>query len=161
MQVTNEVYPSDPKQIEAMMQEGPEGPIFMINLLKFKEKAEYSDGRECSLSGRDAYMIYGRAVTELLPTFGGIGFFAGDVTHLTLGQVEELWDEVAIAVYPRRGDLTRMSMSKEWREIAVHRQAGLAGQLNIETVLSPGAPTPFWLEALVKGLRDVEGNATK
>jgi uncharacterized protein (DUF1330 family) len=150
MQVTNELFPSDPKQIEAMMKEGPQGPIFMINLLKFKEKAEYADGRECCLSGRDAYMIYGRAVTELLSKFGGVGFFAGDVTHLTLGQVEELWDEVAIAVYPKRSDLTRMSMSKEWREIAVHRSAGLAGQLNIETVLSDGAPQPFWLTELMK-----------
>lgn len=152
MQVTNEVYPSDPKQIEAMMQEGPAGPIFMVNLLKFREEARYADGRECSLSGRDAYMIYARAVTELLPKFGGIGFFAGDVTHLTLGKVEELWDEVAIAVYPTRADLTRMSMSKEWREIAVHRQAGLAGQLNIETVLSDGAMQPFWVAELTKSL---------
>lgn len=159
MKVTNEVYPSDPKQIAAMMEAGPEGPIFMVNLLKFKEKAEYSDGRQCSLSGRDAYMIYGREVTALLPKFGGVALFAGDVTHLTLGQADELWDEVAIAVYPSRADLTRMSMSKEWREISVHRHAGLAGQLNIETVMSPGAPTPFWLDALMQGLRAVAANS--
>ena len=134
MQVINDVFPSDPKQIEGLMQEGPEGPIFMVNLLKFKDKAEYEDGRETTLTGREAYMIYGRAVTELLPKFGGVGFFAGDVTYLSLGQVEELWDEVAIAVYPKRRDMVRMSMSAEWREIAVHRSAGLKGQLNIETV---------------------------
>lgn len=150
MQVINDVFPADPKQIEGLMQEGPEGPIFMVNLLKFREKAEYEDGRECSLSGRDAYMIYGRAVTELLPKFGGVGFFAGDVSYLSLGRVEDLWDEIAIAVYPKRGDMVRMSMSKEWREIAVHRSAGLAGQLNIETVLSPDAPPPFWLAELTK-----------
>ena len=97
-------------------------------------------------------MIYGRAVTELLPSFGGLGFFAADVTHLSLGQVEDLWDEVAIAVYPKRADLLRMSMSKEWREIAVHRSAGLAGQLNIETVLSADAAPPFWLAELLKNI---------
>lgn len=39
----NDVYPQDPEQIAAMQQPGPDGPIYMVNLLKFKEKAEYSD----------------------------------------------------------------------------------------------------------------------
>ena len=34
--------------------------------------------------------------------------------------------------------MVEMSMSKEWREISVHRDAGLKGQLNIETVLQEG-----------------------
>jgi hypothetical protein len=139
MQVENEVFPKDPERIRQMMEPGPDKPIYMVNLLKFKEKAEYKDGRETNLSGRDAYMIYGRAVSELLPKFGGHAVFAADVTFLTLGQVEELWDEVAIASYPNRRAMVEMSMSKEWREIAVHRDAGLKGQLNIETVLQPGS----------------------
>ena len=139
MEVVNEVMPSSPERIQAMMEEGPEGPIYMINLLKFKEKAEYEDGRETDLSGYEAYQIYARAVADILPKFGGRGFFAGDVTFLALGQVEELWDEVAIAVYPRRADLLAMSSSPEWQAAAVHRTAGLAGQLNIETVAQPGA----------------------
>ena len=80
-----------------------------------------------------------KAVAKLLSAFGGKGFFAGDVTFLALGQVEDLWDEVAIAMYPKRADLLRMSSSEEWQKIAVHRTAGLAGQLNIETVAQPGA----------------------
>jgi uncharacterized protein (DUF1330 family) len=144
MQVTNEVLPTDPERIMAMLEKGPDGPIFMVNLLKFKDKAEYEDGRATELSGRDAYMIYGRAVTDLLPTFGGRGLFAGDVTFLALGQVEELWDEIAIAMYPDRASMVRMSMSDEWREISVHRAAGLKGQLNIETVAPQnGADSPF------------------
>ncbi len=134
MKVENEVMPSDPERIKEMTAEGPEGPIYMINLLKFKEKAEYEDGRETNLTGYEAYQIYAKAVGKLLAEFGGKGIFAGDVTFLPLGQVEELWDEVAIAMYPKRADLFRMSTSPEWREIAVHRTAGLAGQLNIETV---------------------------
>eukprot|EP00919_Chromeraceae_sp_WS-2016_P064518 GHVR01152658.1.p2 GENE.GHVR01152658.1~~GHVR01152658.1.p2 ORF type:complete len:157 (-),score=28.35 GHVR01152658.1:31-501(-) len=144
MQVTNEVLPTDPERIMAMLEKGPDGPIFMVNLLKFKDKAEYEDGRATELSGRDAYMIYGRAVTDLLPKFGGQGLFAGDVTFLALGQVEELWDEIAIAMYPDRASMVRMSMSDEWREISVHRAAGLKGQLNIETVAPHnGADSPF------------------
>lgn len=138
MIVTNEVLPSNPEHIQKMLEPGPNKPIYMVNLLKFKDKAEYKDGRSTDLSGRDAYMIYGRAVTQLLPKFGGKGVFAADVTFLTLGQVEELWDEVAIAMYPNRRAMVDMSMSKEWREISVHRDAGLKGQLNIETVLQEG-----------------------
>ena len=138
MEVVNEVMPSDPAQIKQMLEAGPDGPIYMINLLKFKPKAQYADGRETDLTGYEAYQIYGRAVSQLLPKFGGKGIFAGDVTFLALGQVEELWDEVAIAMYPKRADLVAMSSSKEWQEMSVHRAAGLAGQLNIETVAQPG-----------------------
>lgn len=150
MQVINEVFPQDPARFAAMMEKGPDGPIFMVNLLKFKDKAEYDDGRPCDLSGREAYMIYGRAVAELLPKFDGRGLFAGDVTFLALGQVEELWDEIAIAMYPDRAAMVRMSLSEEWREIAVHRSAGLKGQLNIETVLPvTSEPSPF-LDMILK-----------
>lgn len=141
MNVVNEVYPSDPEQIRQLMQPGPKGPIFMVNLLKFKERAEYEDGRACDLSGRDAYMIYGRAVSDLLPKFGGQAIFAADVSFLSLGKADELWDEIAIAMYPERAAMVRMSMSEEWRAIAVHRTAGLKGQLNIETVASADAAT--------------------
>lgn len=151
MKVLNEVFPTDPERLKGMMEKGPDGPIFMVNLLKFKDKAEYDDGRPCDLSGRDAYMIYGRAVTELLPKFGGRGLFAGDVTFLALGQVEELWDEIAIAMYPDRASMVRMSMSEEWREIAVHRMAGLKGQLNIETVIPATGMTSPFLEMMKAG----------
>ena len=134
MDVTNEVMPASRERIEEMMQPGPEGPIYMVNLLKFKDRAEYEDGRDTDLTGRQAYQIYGRGVSELLGTYGGSIVFVGDVTFLSLGQVEELWDEVAIASYPSRAELMQMSSSPEWQEIAAHRTAGLAGQLNIETI---------------------------
>jgi uncharacterized protein (DUF1330 family) len=151
MEVTNQVLPTDKEQIEAMMQKGPDGPIFMVNLLKFKDKAVYEDGRETDLSGRDAYMIYGHEVSKLLPVFGGKAFFAGDVTHLSLGKVEALWDEVAIAIYPERSAMVKMSMSPEWQALSVHRTAGLEGQLNIETTLNEGAPD--WLRKLASEIQ--------
>lgn len=138
MQVINELMPSQPEQIKQMAEQGPEGPIFMVNLLKFKEKAEYEDGRETALSGREAYQLYAKEVAKLIRSYGGKVVFAADTTFLALGQVEDLWDEVAIASYPSRGDLLAMSTSAEWRAIAVHRAAGLQGQLNIETVAMPG-----------------------
>ncbi|WP_419915849.1 DUF1330 domain-containing protein [Candidatus Poriferisodalis sp.] len=134
MEVVNEVMPTNPERIDEMMQPGPDGPIYMVNLLKFKDKAEYEDGRETELTGFEAYQLYGRAVSRIIRDYGGEIQFAANVTFLSLGQVEELWDEIAIAKYPNRGALLAMSSSPEWREAAVHRTAGLAGQLNIETV---------------------------
>ena len=134
VEVINEVLPTSSERIKEMMEPGPKGPIYMINLLKFKEHAEYEDGRDTQLTGYEAYQIYGKGVARLLPKYGGEVFFMGDVTFLSLGQVEELWDEVAIAKYPDRGSLVQMTSSEEWQALAVHRAAGLAGQLNIETV---------------------------
>ena len=152
MEVVNEIMPKDPARIQQMLEKGPEGPIFMVNLLKFKDKAAYDDGRETSLTGREAYQLYGRAVAEILPRFGGQLFFAGDVTFLALGQVEDLWDEVAIAVYPERATMLKMSMSEEWQAASVHRTAGLVGQLNIETVLQEGAKALPWTLKLLEGM---------
>ena len=139
MKVVNELLPSTPEQIQAMQEPGPNGPIYMVNLLKFRDKAEYEDGRESDLSGRAAYQLYGLGVMQLLPKYGGKLVFVGDVTGLQIGKVEELWDEVVIAMYPDRAALLAMSTSKEWRELSVHRAAGLAGQLNIETVAPAAA----------------------
>ncbi|MEM8707072.1 MAG: DUF1330 domain-containing protein [Actinomycetota bacterium] len=137
MEFTNEVLPTDPERVAEMMADGPDGPIFMVNLLKFKDHAEYEDGRETDLSGREAYNLYGQAVSRIIQDYDGEVVFFGDVTFLALGQVDELWDEIAIAKYPDRAALWAMSTSPEWNEAAVHRTAGLAGQLNIETVGNP------------------------
>ena len=94
MQVKNQLYPSSPEQMASMLEPGPEGPIIMVNLLKFRDRAVYKDGRETDLSGREAYEIYGQAVSQYI-TNSGANSFAGDVTHLTIGEVDDLWDEVA------------------------------------------------------------------
>jgi uncharacterized protein (DUF1330 family) len=133
MKVENRVYPES-DQMAALQERGPDGPIVMVNLLKFRDKARYPDGRDPDLSGREAYDRYAREVVKLLHGVGGRVLFSGDVTFLTLGRAEELWDEVALAEYPNRAALLKMSMSEEWQAIAVHREAGLEGQLNIETV---------------------------
>ena len=59
---------------------------------------------------------------------------SGEVERLMLGEVEELWDAVAIAKYPSRAAMGEMIGSPEYQAIEVHRSAGLAGQLNIECV---------------------------
>jgi uncharacterized protein (DUF1330 family) len=141
MEVVNKVYPNE-KQIQGFLEPGAEGPICMVNLLKFKVKAEYEDGRETDLTGREAYELYETGVKKLLQGIGGYIGFEGDVERLMLGEVEELWDLVALAVWPSRQAMFEVMQSPQMQEISVHRSAGLAGQLNIETT---GLAGP-WLE---------------
>ena len=47
--------------------------------------------------------------------------------------IDELWDSMAIVKYPSRQVLLNMTSSDEFLELSIHRDAGLAGQLNIES----------------------------
>ena len=132
MNVTNQLHPS-PEQAKAFFSGEEDGPMCMVNLLKFKEKATDADGSEPDLSGRDAYLRYGMGVQACLAAVGGKARFTGFVTDLMLGEVEELWDMVAIAEYPSRAAMLQMVQSPEYQAITKHRDAGLAGQLNIRT----------------------------
>ena len=62
MEYNNSVYPNE-EQIKGFLDPGAEGPIGMVNLLKFKPKAEYEDGRETDLTGRKAYELYEEGVS--------------------------------------------------------------------------------------------------
>jgi len=143
MEVVNKVYPNE-EQIKGFLAPGAEGAICMVNLIKFKEKAEYEDGRETDLTGREAYELYETGVKKLLQGVGGCIGFEGDVDRLTLGEVEELWDVVVLAVWPSRQVMLEVMQSEGMQEIGVHRTAGLAGQLNIETSGFKGQ----WLEGV-------------
>ena len=136
MIVENAVVPTQ-EQIAELTQGEGDRPIYMVNLLKFKEKAEYEDGRETDMTGQEAYGIYAVEVVAHLEKVGGRPVIAGQVTGLRLGQVEDLWDTVAIAMYPNRKAMLTMMMDADYQKSAVHRAAGLEGQLNIEMVL-PG-----------------------
>ena len=137
MEVVNSVTPTD-AQVQGFLEPGHDGPIYMLNLLKFRDRAAYEDGRESDLTGEQAYRIYGREVAKLLVEVGGAPMFSASVERLMLGEVEELWDSAAIAMYPSRQAMFRMINMSKYREIAVHRSAGLAGQLNIELVNPSG-----------------------
>jgi uncharacterized protein (DUF1330 family) len=132
MKVSNQIHPS-PEQASAFFGAQDDGAMCMVNLLKFKEKAQYADGSEPELSGRDAYLRYGAGVQACLAAVGGKARFSGFVTDLMLGEVEDLWDMVAIAEYPSRSAMLQMVQSPEYQAITKHRDAGLAGQLNIRT----------------------------
>lgn len=140
MKVKNQLTPTK-EQLEGFFDPNATGPIWMLNLLKFKEKAEYADGSGGDMTGQEAYAIYGAEVSKILTNLGGGGMFSARVERLMLGEVEEVWDAVAIAMYPSRQAMVEMMQSPEYQAIHHHRDAGLAGQLNIETKDAQG----IWL----------------
>ena len=133
MKVENKITPNE-DQINGFMQNPDLGPISMVNLLKYKDKAIYEDGRDTNLTGEEAYGLYAVEVVNLVEKYGGEFLFAGKVSRLMLGEVENLWDSIAIAKYPSRKAMLDMTMDPEYQKIHVHRDAGLEGQLNIETI---------------------------
>jgi uncharacterized protein (DUF1330 family) len=132
MKVENKLRPNA-KQMAGFLLGDIKTTIHMVNLLKFKDKAEYKDRRQTDLTGKEAYQIYGKEVQEHLRKVGAKMIFSGEVSRLMLGEVEELWDMIAIAEYPSRKAMRSMIMDKEYQKSEEHRSAGLAGQLNIET----------------------------
>lgn len=132
MNVVNAVLPPMQQAME-FFGAPEEGPFVMVNLLKFKPKAEYADGSDAHLSGREAYARYGEEVAKLVEALGGRIHYSGEVTGLMIGEVEDLWDMVALAEYPSLAAFREMAMSPEMAAIEHHRKAGLAGQLNIKT----------------------------
>ncbi len=142
MKYSNSVYPNE-EQIKGFLEPGPEGPICLVNLLKFKLRAEYEDGRESTLTGREAYDLYEAGISKILQEIGGYIGFIGEVERLALGEVEELWDTVALAIWPSRQVTFKVMQSEQMQAISAHRTAGLAGQLNIETRELSGK----WLQA--------------
>lgn len=133
MKVDNAVYPTG-EQLGQAVASGSNGPIVMVNLLKFKNKSSYKDGRADDATGAEAYQRYGAPMLKFVTERGGRVIYYGQVKSLVIGGVEELWDAVALVEYPSSEAFVKIAMSSEVAEIGVHREAGLAGQLLIQSV---------------------------
>jgi uncharacterized protein (DUF1330 family) len=131
MKFENKIFPDD-EQLKGFNDNPDLGPIKMLNLVKLKDNAEYSDGRETNLSGLEAYMLYGEEVKKHLEKVGAKIVFSGRVSRLMIGDIDELWDLAAVAEYPNRAAMLKMITDPDYIESSAHREAGLKGQLNIE-----------------------------
>jgi uncharacterized protein (DUF1330 family) len=136
MKVENHVYPTQDR-VAALMGNPSGDAIVMLNLLKFKDKAAYADGRATTLSGREAYMLYGDAMRKVVEKNGGRFVFQGMIDQLVIGEVEQMWDIVALVEYPSAAAFAKIATSPEVSEIGVHRAAGLEGQLLIRVAQRP------------------------
>lgn len=136
MNVENAVYPTQDRVADLMANPSAE-PIIMLNLLKFRDKAAYADGRATDLSGREAYMLYGAAMQKVVEKNGGKFLFGGKIEQLVIGEVEKMWDTFALVEYPSAAAFAKIATSPEVTEIGVHRSAGLEGQLLIRVSQRP------------------------
>ena len=131
MRVENQVTPDMQVAIDFFSVE-EDGPFIMLNLLKFKDVAEYDDESQSDTSGAAAYQLYGSVATQCIQKVGGRLIFSGQVTGLLLGEIEENWDMVALVEYPSLEAFRSMTTLPEFVEASEHRKAGLEGQLNIK-----------------------------
>jgi uncharacterized protein (DUF1330 family) len=130
MKVENAVYPNS-QRVAALMSDSSPGAIVMLNLLKFRAKAVYADGRKTDLTGAQAYNLYAEKMRTIVEREGGKFLFAGDIKSLVIGEVEDMWDIAALVEYPSSAAFAKIATSPEVSEIGVHRAAGLEGQLLI------------------------------
>ena len=119
-------------QVRAFRDRQTGEPIAMLNLLKFKDKAAYEDGRASDLTGREAYALYGKAFEEIMGPQGVTVLYSGEIRGLLIGAGDDLWDAVALIQYPSTQVMLDMLRNEEYQRAQQHRAAGLEGQLLIE-----------------------------
>lgn len=111
------------------------GPIHMLNLVRFREKAAYPDGREGT--GEEAYAAYGRESGPIFRGLGGKIIWSGDFRLMLIGPEEERWDACFIAEYPNAEAFISMVRNPDYQKAVVHRTAGVEDSRLIR--LSPKA----------------------
>ena len=119
-----------PEAIAAFAQQGLSGPIRMLNLLRFRDTADYSASPDLApdepISGAEAYQIYSALTIPLLTAVGGRAIFAGTGGPLLIGPSEARWDQIFIIEYPDIAAFVAMTQSPNYHAGAGHRTAALA-----------------------------------
>ena len=102
------------EQFIELMNAPDDGPVVMLNLLKFKPRG-----------GSQEYGKYGESVTKMVEERGGRLLWQGKVDQTLIGPLEEEWDAVALVQYPNRKAFIEMTTSKEYDAAHEHRESGL------------------------------------
>jgi hypothetical protein len=97
-------------------------PVWMVNLMKYREVADYQDGRESTISGQDADDQY--APLGPLAAVGAQLVFLATVDTQLLGDTPQ-WDRVAVVQYPTGRSFVEMQERADFRELHVHKDAGM------------------------------------
>jgi hypothetical protein len=100
-----------------------DGPIYMVNLMKYHEVAQYASetGPDQPVSGREADDRYNPS--SILGKLGATIVFVGEVVGNHVGT--EDWDRIAIVRYPTRKSFIDMQSRKDFGEKHVHKAAGM------------------------------------
>lgn len=123
-----------PEQFTRLVQSDLDGPVVMVNVLRFKERAEGEDG-----SGAEAYGRYGEVARRTVEAVGGRILWSGRVDSLVIGDDEaDRYDMVALVEYPSRKAFADMVARSDYQEGHQHRESGLEAQLLIATTSLAG-----------------------
>jgi uncharacterized protein (DUF1330 family) len=97
-----------------------EGPVVMLNLLKFKKQAKGEEG-----SGAEAYQRYGETAVKMVEEQGGRVLWQGRADQILIGDPQVDWDSVVLVEYPSRKAFIDMVSKPKYEEAHEHREAGL------------------------------------
>ncbi|MGE0045960.1 MAG: DUF1330 domain-containing protein [Hyphomonadaceae bacterium] len=120
------------EQLGKMAALNRDGPIHMINLLRFKERAAYADG-DRGRTGQEAYMTYGAQAIGFVQGVGGRQVWAGRGELTLIGPGAEEWHLAVIVEYPSVGAFLKMVADPAYQAITEHRTAALADSRLIRT----------------------------
>ncbi|WP_170325468.1 DUF1330 domain-containing protein [Ruegeria arenilitoris] len=115
-------------QFEAFKALDRNHPIEMLNLVKFRAKAEYPAGHELAeagLTGAQAYRNYGAETAPIIERLGASILWRGAYQTTLIGPQHEAWDEVFIARYPTAHAFLEMVTDPVYRAAVIHRQAAV------------------------------------
>lgn len=133
----------DPKYLEQLTTTpaDADGPVWMVNLMKYRDVAEYADGRDSTISGREADDIY--APFGPLAAIGAEIVFVADVADQLLGDTPK-WDRVAVVKYPTRRSFVEMQARPDFRELHEHKDAGMEATIIVgaQPMVTPVIPDP-------------------
>ncbi|MFM8811182.1 MAG: hypothetical protein ACKOEK_03280 [Actinomycetota bacterium] len=98
-----------------------DGPIYMVNLMKYHEVAQYDSDNAPQISGREADDRYNPA--SILNKIGASIVFVADVVKNHVG--DEDWDRIAIVRYATRKSFIEMQERKDFADKHEHKAAGM------------------------------------
>ncbi|MGH1373482.1 MAG: DUF1330 domain-containing protein [Cellvibrionaceae bacterium] len=111
---------------ELMKTADPDAPIVMINLLKFRQQANYPEGSSHSdCSGAQAYQRYSDVAFTKIREAGGSVSFMSTCLGTLIGPDEEVWDKAILVKYPSFKAFIAMIMAEEYQAASVHRTASM------------------------------------
>ncbi len=106
----------------ATTQPDEDGPIWMVNLMKYHDVAQYEDNSSQKISGREADNFY--TPLEPLAAIGAEIVYVGNVETKLLGDKRD-WDRIAVVKYPTRRSFIEMQQRNDFKEKHVHKEAGM------------------------------------
>jgi uncharacterized protein (DUF1330 family) len=112
-------------QLEQFVSGPDDKPIEMLNLLRFKERADGVDADD-GISGAEAYARYGAAIGGHLERVGAQVVWAGACNPALIGPDDPEWDMALVVRYPSRAAFLSMVQDPDYLAQARHRTAALA-----------------------------------